>query len=62
MQATSHSFKQNAHQALGNANLQKALNLMRAGFPAKRAAVIAKLPEFEALREQGKAIKNHVLE
>jgi L-lactate dehydrogenase complex protein LldF len=62
MQATSHSFKQNAHEALGNANLQKALNLMRAGFPAKRAAVIAKLPEFEALREQGKAIKNHVLE
>ena len=62
MQATSHSFKESAHQALGNANLQKALNLMRAGFPAKRAAVIAKLPEFEALREQGKAIKNHVLE
>jgi L-lactate dehydrogenase complex protein LldF len=62
MQATSHAFKESAHQALGNANLQKALNLMRAGFPAKRAAVIAKLPEFEALREEGKAIKNHVLE
>jgi L-lactate dehydrogenase complex protein LldF len=62
MQATSHSFKQNAHDALGNVNLQKALTMMRAGFPARRAAVIAKLPEFEALREQGKTIKNHVLE
>ena len=62
MQATSHSFKENAHQALGNANLQKALHLMRSGFPARRAAAIARLPEFEALREEGKAIKDHVLE
>ena len=62
MQPTSHSFKENAHSALGNANLQKALELMRSGFPEKRAQVIAKLPEFEGLREQGKAIKDHVLE
>jgi len=62
MQPTSHAFKENAHQALGNANLQKALGLMRAGFPAKRLATIARLPEFEALREEGKAIKDHVLE
>ena len=62
MQPTSHSFKENAHQALGNANLQKALALMRSGFPGRRAAVVAKLPEFEALREEGKAIKDHVLE
>jgi len=62
MQATSHSFKANAHQALGNANLQKALHLMRSGFPARRAAAIARLPEFEALREEGKVIKDHVLE
>jgi L-lactate dehydrogenase complex protein LldF len=62
MQPTSHSFKENAHQALGNANLQKALTLMRSGFPEKRAQVIARLPEFEALRDAGKAIKDHVLE
>ncbi|HWI27421.1 MAG TPA: LutB/LldF family L-lactate oxidation iron-sulfur protein [Stellaceae bacterium] len=62
MQPTSHAFKDNAHQALGNANLQKALALMRSGFPARRAAAVARLPEFEALRDQGKAIKDHVLE
>ena len=62
MQPTSHAFKANAHEALGNANLQKALTLMRSGFPGRRAAAIARLPEFEALREEGKAIKDHVLE
>ncbi len=62
MQPTSHAFKANAHQALGNANLQKALGLMRSGFPGRRAAALARLPEFEALREQGKALKDHVLE
>jgi L-lactate dehydrogenase complex protein LldF len=62
MQPTSHAFKANAHQALANANLQKALALMRSGFPGRRAAAIARLPEFEALREEGKAIKDHVLE
>jgi L-lactate dehydrogenase complex protein LldF len=61
MQPTSRAFKENAHQALGNANLQKALEKMRSGFPARRAATIARLPEFEALREEGKAIKDHVL-
>jgi L-lactate dehydrogenase complex protein LldF len=62
MQPTSHAFKENARAALGNANLQKALTLMRSGFPERRAAAIARLPEFEALREEAKAIKDHVLE
>jgi L-lactate dehydrogenase complex protein LldF len=62
MQPTSRSFKENAHQALANANLQKALEMMRTGFPGRRAASIARLPEFDALREQGKAIKDHVLD
>src|SRR5690606_9235785 len=34
---------------------------MRAGFPDKRAAAVARLPEFEALREAGRAIKDHAL-
>jgi L-lactate dehydrogenase complex protein LldF len=62
MQITSPTFKANAHEALGNASLQKALDMMRTGFPAKRLAAIDRLPEFEALREEGKGIKNHVLE
>ncbi|HEV2550389.1 MAG TPA: LutB/LldF family L-lactate oxidation iron-sulfur protein [Stellaceae bacterium] len=61
MQPTSHAFKENAQGALGNANLQQALQLMRTGFPGRRAAAIAKLPEFDALRDESKAIKDHVL-
>jgi L-lactate dehydrogenase complex protein LldF len=62
MQPTSHSFKENARHALGDAYLQKALAMMRSGFPARRAAAVARLPEFEALREQAKAIKDHALD
>jgi L-lactate dehydrogenase complex protein LldF len=61
MQPTSHAFKANAHRALGDANLQRAMGMMRAGFPEKRAQAIARLPEFETLRDEGVAIKNHVL-
>ena len=62
MESTSHSFKDNAHDALGNRHLQSALDKMRAGFPQRRLDAIGKLPEFEDLREQGREIKNHVLE
>jgi len=61
MQATSHAFKANAHRALGNPELQRAMGMMRTGFPEHRAKAIARLPEFEALRDDGIAIKNHVL-
>jgi L-lactate dehydrogenase complex protein LldF len=62
MESTSNAFKSNAHDALGNAHLQSALDKMRAGFPQRRLDAISKLPEFEDLREQGREIKNHVLE
>jgi L-lactate dehydrogenase complex protein LldF len=61
VKATSHAFKQNAHDAMGDATLQRALQNIRPGFQAKRAAAIAKVPEWELLRDQGKAIKDHVL-
>src|SRR5215469_4815383 len=61
MQATSHAFKANVHEALVDATLQKALGMMKTGFQGKRAQAVARLPEFEALREAGKAIKNHTL-
>jgi len=61
MQATSRDFKANAHKALGNPNLQRAMGMMRTGFPKNRAQAIARLPEFDALRDEGVAIKNHVL-
>ncbi|MCB1767942.1 MAG: lactate utilization protein, partial [Candidatus Competibacteraceae bacterium] len=38
------------------------LKNLKAGFPGKRAAAIAKLPEFDQLRAAGRDLKNHVLE
>jgi L-lactate dehydrogenase complex protein LldF len=61
MQATSRTFPSNVVAALGNPTLQRAMAKMRAGFPARRAAARARLPEWEPLRDQAKAIKDHVL-
>ena len=46
---------------MADAGLQKALARTRPQFPAKRAAAVAALPEFEALRDIGRRIKNHTL-
>lgn len=59
--ATSPAFKRNAHQALADAGLQKALARSGTSFIARRAAAAAALPEFEALREEARAIKDHTL-
>jgi L-lactate dehydrogenase complex protein LldF len=61
MQATARSFKENADHALADASLQKALGFIKRGFVEKRAAAAARLPEFEALRDQARDIKDHVL-
>ena len=62
MQPTSHAFQAKSRRALADDNLQAAMGMLRRGFPARRAAAIARLPEFEALRDEGIAIKNHVLQ
>jgi L-lactate dehydrogenase complex protein LldF len=54
-------FKENAHAALQDATLQKALVHVRTNFMEKRAAAAARLPEFEALRDSARDIKNHTL-
>ena len=59
--STSPQFKANAHAALGNAQLQRALGNVKAGFIDKRVKAIAKLPEFEALRDSARDIKDHSL-
>ncbi len=61
MQPTSHSFPANARAGLADPVLQRALGLARTGFPARRRQAIERLPEFEALREEGRAIKDHTL-
>jgi L-lactate dehydrogenase complex protein LldF len=58
---TSQQFKENARAALADGQLQKALGNVRTNFIAKRAAVADRLPEFEALRDQARDLRDHVL-
>ncbi|MBB3974711.1 LutB/LldF family L-lactate oxidation iron-sulfur protein [Hansschlegelia beijingensis] len=58
---TSPAFKENAHQALHDPALQRALGNVESGFIAKRRKAADKLPEFEALRDSARDIKNHTL-
>jgi L-lactate dehydrogenase complex protein LldF len=62
MLAVSRNFEAAARAGLGNENLQRALGLARTGFPLRRRLAIERLPEFEALREIARAIKDHTLE
>src|SRR6202021_2100268 len=61
MEATSHNFTDNARVGLADPILRRALGMAGTGFPARRAEAIARLPEFEALRDEGKAIKDHTI-
>src|SRR6185295_15192662 len=61
MQSTSHLFKDNASHALKDKHLQQALVHVRTKFIDKRLQAIDALPEFEALRDAGRDLKNHVL-
>jgi L-lactate dehydrogenase complex protein LldF len=57
----SRAFKTSATQALTNEPLRKALGNIKHGFVANRAKARANLPEFEQLRDEAKAIKEHTL-
>jgi L-lactate dehydrogenase complex protein LldF len=61
MRVTSPQFKDNAVRALNDAQLQKALGNVERGFINKRAKAVDALPEFEALRDEAKSIKDHTL-
>jgi L-lactate dehydrogenase complex protein LldF len=58
---TSYDFPSNARAALGNEVLRQALGNLKLGFPVKRAEVVDNLPEFEALRDVARDIKDHTL-
>jgi len=60
---TTPQFKQNSRDALADENLQSALRSARNGFVGKRAIARAKMgeDEFDALRDRGRDLKNHVL-
>lgn len=59
--ASPRAFKANARAALADANLQHALRSSRGGFVQRRAQARAAFPEFDALRDQARAIKDHTL-
>jgi L-lactate dehydrogenase complex protein LldF len=58
--ATTPHFKDNVRGALADTRLQRALPHAR-NFIATRAAAVARLPEFDALRDSARAIKDHTL-
>ncbi|PTW62379.1 L-lactate dehydrogenase complex protein LldF [Breoghania corrubedonensis] len=62
MQMRSPRFRENAREALDNAQLQRALTNVETNFVGKRKAAADALPEFEALRDKARDIKNHTLE
>jgi len=61
MEVTSAAFKENAKAALADPHLQKALVNLRTGFIEKRLKAVDALPEFDALRDSARDIKNHTL-
>jgi L-lactate dehydrogenase complex protein LldF len=57
---TTPQFKENVHEALLDARLQRALHHAQ-NFVPRRVAAVERLPEFEALRDSARDIKNHTL-
>ncbi len=62
MQVASMHFKERAHEKLHDAVLQANLLKFKTKFVEKRRESIVELPDFEATREHGKAIRNRALE
>jgi L-lactate dehydrogenase complex protein LldF len=58
---TTPQFKQNSRDALANPNIQRAMSHAQSGFVDKRSKAAAKVPEFEALRDAARDLKNHTL-
>ena len=61
MHAPTNTFAQRVAIAIHDKRLQAALDHASGGFVQKRAAQMAALPEFEALRERARIVKEHVL-
>ena len=61
MEAYSATFPENTGKALADAQLQQAMTETGPHFVARRAKAREALPEFDALRDQARDIKDHVL-
>ena len=58
---TSQNFKANAKAALADEQLQRAVRNAGGGFIERRREAAGRLPEFDALRDIARDIKNHTL-
>lgn len=61
MAVETQDFRGRASDAVSDARLQEAFANLKQGFAAARARAVAALPEFEAMRDAGAAIKDHTL-
>ena len=61
MQSTAHDFKHNVDGALADPDLQDSLSKLKVGFSERRRLAAERLPEFEALRDRARDIKDHTL-
>ena len=61
LEVSSRDFEQLAHDAMGDTTLQQALGRLQFGLSAMRGAALARMPEFERLRDEGRAIRDHTL-
>ncbi|MBT6441015.1 MAG: iron-sulfur cluster-binding protein [Alphaproteobacteria bacterium] len=59
--ATSHTFRANSRGALDNAQLQRALGNMHRDFVDSRGRAVGEMPEYDALKADARAMKDHVL-
>ena len=61
MESQAHNFTKRADVALHDMELQKALGMLKGGLAANRAVAVAAMPEFNAVRDAGRYIKEHTL-
>jgi L-lactate dehydrogenase complex protein LldF len=61
MHSTAHAFRDNVGRALVDKNLQQSLAILKVGFSERRRLAVERLPEFEALRDRARDIKDHTL-
>src|SRR5215208_4981655 len=59
--STTLTFQESAKVALANTQLRRNMGKATQTIRAKRAAVVSELPDWEALREAGRAIKERTL-
>ena len=62
MLQSSRTFPENAVRAIADDQLRAAMNKVREGFGgARRQAAVDRMPEFEALRDAARDIKDHAI-